>query len=141
MAYCTVENVEREMQLTISIGGRPDRTDVEDIIDDVAAELDGIVQAAGYTVPVTGTQAVALMKLYNTVCACVAVWHNGFISDAAPSRVDYWDKQCEGFKTSLKKGEQNLPGLTPTSDIDPAFAIATTPNRDRYWRNREDITE
>lgn len=141
MAYCDVEDIEKEMQLTVSIGGRPDRDDVDAIIDDVAAELDGIAQAAGYTVPVTGTQAVALMKRYNTICACVAVWHSGFVSDAAPARVDYWDKQCEGFKSRLRKGDQQLPGLTPESDIDPAFEIVRLPNRDRYWRTREDIDE
>ena len=139
MAYCDVADIEKEMQLTISIGGRPDRDDVEEIIDDIAAELDGIAQAAGYAVPVTGTQAVALMKRYNTICACPSVWHSGFVSDAAPARVEYWDKQCEAFKMRLKKGEQNLPGLTPESDIDPAFAIARMPNRDNFWRNREEL--
>jgi hypothetical protein len=138
MAYCTVEDLEKEMQLTVSIGGRPDREDVEAIITDVAAELDGIAQAAGYTVPVTNSQAVALLKRYNTVCACVSVWHSGFISDAAPARVEYWDKQCEAFKMRLKKGEQQLPGLTPTSDIDPVFSIVAFPNRDRYWRTDEE---
>jgi len=141
VAYCDVADIEKEMQLTISIGGRPDREDVEAIIDDIAAELDGIAQAAGYTVPVTGTQAVALMKRYNTICACVPVWHSGFVSDSPPARVEYWDKQCEAFKMRLKKGEQQLPGLLPESEIDPAFEIASFPNRDRHWRTREELDE
>jgi hypothetical protein len=137
MSYCDVDDVSELMNLTISVAGRPNRDDVDEIIDDTAAELDGIAQAAGYTVPVNGTQAVALMKRMNRMCAAVATWHAGFIADVSPARVEYWNAQCEGFKSRLKKGEQQLPGLTPESDIDPAFAISAFPNRDRYWRTRE----
>jgi phage gp36-like protein len=132
-----VADVEQLMQVNIKQAGTPDRADVEEIIDDVAAELDGIAQASGYTVPVTNAEAVALMKRYNRMCAAVAVWHAGFVSDTAPARVEYWNTQCEGFKARLRKGEQELPGLEPLSDIDPAFEISTFPNRDRYWRARE----
>jgi len=141
MAYCTVEDVEQLMQVVIKQAGTPDRAAALEIVEDTAAELDGIAQAAGYEVPVTGTQAVALMKRYNRMCAAVAVWHAGFVSDNAPARVEYWNEQCEGFKTRLRKGEQELPGLEPLSDIDPAFGISTFPNRDRYWTTRvEDET-
>jgi hypothetical protein len=126
------------MQATIKQAGTPSRADALEIVEDTAAELDGIAQAAGYAVPVTNTQAVALMKRYNRLCAAVAVWHAGFVSDTAPARVDYWNDQCEGFKTRLRKGEQELPGLDPLSDIDPAFAISTFPNRDNYWQHRQD---
>ena len=141
MAYCDVADVEQTMRLTISIDGNPNRADVEEFIDDVAAELDGIAQAAGYTVPVTTTQAVALMKRYNRICAAVATWHAGYISDNSPARVEYWHEQCEGFKNRLRKGEQQLPGLTPTSDLDPAFGIHTFPNRDAYWTTRNNVED
>jgi len=136
MSYCDVTDIEQEMQLTISIDGRPNRADVTEIIAEVSSDLDGIAQAAGYTVPVTSESAARVMKRYTRLCTAAQVWNSGFISMAPPVRLEYWEGQCEGFKERLRKGEQYLPGLTPESDLDPAFGIATFPNRDRYWQTR-----
>lgn len=140
MAYCTVADVEALMQIKFSHGsGRPLYADVEQMITDVAADLDGVVQAAGYTVPVTTAAAVALLRRYNTYGAAVAAWHAGYVSADEPPRVAYWRMQYEAFLARLRRGEQNLPGLTPESDLDPAWAVVPLMARDPYWGHGEDI--
>jgi hypothetical protein len=112
--------------------GRPVVDDAQEIVDNVAAEIDGVCQAAGYTVPVSDTAAVAMLKHYNQLGAAVAIWHAGWVSEDAPARVDYWERTYTAFLTRIRKGEQQLPGLSPQSDIDAAFAIAQTPPRSWY---------
>jgi len=139
MAYSTVANVEKLMQVNFTHGsGRPTYEDVEEMIDDVAADLDGVAQAAGYTVPITSTSGVALMRKYNTYGAAVAAWHAGFVSDTEPARVEFWRSQYEQFIARLRRGEQQLPSEEPESDLDPVFEIVEHPPRDRYWTGEDE---
>ena len=132
MAYCDVDDVSQEMQLTFSIEGYPSQADVEEVIEEISSDLDGIAQAAGYTVPITGTSALRVMKRYCRLCTAAQVWSSGFVAMTNPTRFEYWDKECEGFKERLRDGDQQLPGLTPESDLDPVFDIAESPCRDPY---------
>ena len=139
MAYCVVADVEKLMGTQLSATSRPATDDVSDFIDHVAADLDGVAQSAGYTVPATGAQAIALMKRYNIYGAAVAAWHAGFVSDDLPPRVEYWDTQYNNFIARLRRGEQELPGADSESDADPAFDIAPAVPRDGYWLTEESL--
>ncbi|RLC82132.1 MAG: hypothetical protein DRI81_00715 [Chloroflexi bacterium] len=129
MAYCDVTDVEQLMQTKFTLSGHPTPTDVEEFVDFTAANLDGVIQASGYATPVTVATAIALLKKYNSFGAAVAVWHAGYVSDTAPARVEYWQEQYNGFISRVRRGEQELPGLTPTSDLQPAFEIVAFPER------------
>jgi len=136
MAYCTVEDIQALLQAKFSTEGTPSSSDVEEIIEDVAAELDGLLQAAGYTVPVTSPAgAVRLLKKMNRFCAAVPVWHSSYVEGQAPVRVDSWAKQCEGFKKLIVEGKIQLPGVDPEGPNDPVFDLTAFPNRDGYWRS------
>lgn len=139
MSYCAVSDVERLMGIKFTATSRPATDDVSAFIDHAAADLDGVAQSAGYTVPVTGTQAVALMKRYNVYGAAVAAWHAGFVSDDLPPRVEYWDTQYNNFIARLRRGEQELPGADSESDTDPFFGIAPAVPRDEYWTTEESL--
>lgn len=141
MAYCDIADVETLMQLKFSLNSRPNRYQAADIIEDVAAELDGVAQAAGYTVPVTSTAALGVMRRENMYGAACALWHAGYISDTAPARAEYWCTQYNDFLSRLRKGEQQLPGLLPVSDADPAFSVVPLMPRDPYWGHGEDELE
>lgn len=141
MAYCTVEDVEKLMRMTFTISGRPSTADAEEMIDGVAADLDGAAQASGYTVPVTGVTAVALMKRYNRYGAACGLWHTGYVSDTAPARVDHWCSTYRDFLKALREGKTELPGEEPESDLDPVFGIVQQPPRDRYWTSEDEPLE
>ena len=133
MAYCDVSDVQQLMQVTFSTTSRPTATDAEDLIANISAEIDGVCQAAGYEVPVTGTQAIAMLKLYNTYGAAVACWHAGFITDDLLPRVEYWQTAYRDFLSRLKNGLQQLPGASITGEEDIDFDIVPMVSRDNYW--------
>ena len=140
MSYCVVSDIEALMGIKFGHHtGRPTYEEVEDdFIVRVAARLDGVAQAAGYTVPVTSTQALALMKTMNAYGAACAIWHAGYVSQAAPARVEYWCDEYRQFLTDLRKGDMDLPGEDPEGDLDPVFGIAQSPARDGYFTGEDE---
>jgi hypothetical protein len=141
MTYCTVSDVERLTGAKYTISGRPSTADVDEAIDGVAADLDGAAQASGYTVPVTSTQAIALMKRYNRYGAACEAWHIGHVSLDAPARVEHWCSTYQAFLEALREGKTQLPGEEPESDLDPVFNIVQQPPRDRYWTGEDEPLE
>ena len=137
MAYCTVKDVEDLSGLKFSHDSRPPVREVQSVIETVAAELDGVAQAAGYTVPVTSEAAVSVLKRYNVFAAAVAAWHTAIVDTDEPSRVTYWREQYDAFLGRLRRGEQQLPAESADSEEDIAFAIAPHTQRDGYWSTGE----
>lgn len=140
-SYCTIGDVEQQMRHTFSISGHPDIDEVEAMIVNTSSRLNGVAQAAGYTVPVTGTLALELMKEACINGVSCNAWHTAYMSDAAPPRAEYWCKEYRDFLTALRKNEIELPGLTPESDLDPVFAIVQQPPRDQFWTGRDEPLE
>lgn len=124
MAYCTVSDVQAMMGQSFTATTRPTATEVQAAIDETAAELDGVAEAAGYNVPVSGTASVLIMKRMNAYGASVNAWHTGVIADEEPARVIYWKEQYTNFITRLRKGEQTLPGDTPTASPNTGFSLS-----------------
>ena len=143
MAYCTVENVQSVMQTQFSHNsGYPTYEDVEGFVDTVASNLDGVLQAAGYTVPVTAVKAVELLKRYNEFGAACQAYHASYYpEDVLPPRAEYWCQEYKDFLSRIRKGEQQLPGLEPEGDIDPVFMTVQTPPRDRYFTGQDEPLE
>lgn len=139
MAYCTVADVQALMGITFGV--RPTSAQVLDFIDSVAAVLDGYIQAAGYDVPVTATDAVAMLKDFNAKGAACSTWHAGYVSDVPMPRATFWCEEYTQFKKDLRDGKVQLPGLEPESDLDPVFNIVQQPPRDGYWTGQDEPLE
>jgi len=137
MSYCTVTDVERLMQMEFSIEGRPSKSDVESNIARIAARLDGVAQASGYTVPVTDSQAVELMKTYNEFGAACMTWHAAFVGDLPP-RAEYWCTEYREFIKDLRAGAVQLPGEDPESDLDPVFDIVPHVRQDDFFTRQDE---
>ncbi len=141
MAYCDMSDVQELMGITFGASTRPTSTAVEEFIDDIAATLDGYIQAAGYDVPVTETEAVKLLKSMNRFGAACTAWHTGYISDVPMPRAEFWCGRYTRFEKDLRDGKVQLPGLEPESDLDPVFNIVQSPPRDRYWTGDDEPLE
>jgi hypothetical protein len=137
MGYCTIADVQDEMGQTFSNTSRPNSANVEEAIDGVSGEIDGVLQATGYALPVTNLSALALLKRYTKFGAAAGAWHSGYVSDDEPARVTYWREIYESFIARLRRGEQQLPGEEISDDDGIAFAIAPHVQRDRYWLTGE----
>jgi hypothetical protein len=141
MGYCTVAEVEANMRTTFTPTTKPAIGQIEGFIANASSRLDGVAQAAGYDVPVTDTIALGLMKdacIFGVSCRA---WHAGWFSDTAPARAEYWCTEYREFLASLRKGEVQLPGVEPESDLDPAFAIVQQPPRDTWFTGRDEGLE
>ena len=124
MAYCAVSDVQAMMGQTFSTTSKPTVAEVTAAIDETAAELDGVAAEAGYNVPVSGDASTLIMKRMNAYGASVNAWHSGVIADNEPARVIYWREQYTNFITRLRKGEQTLPGDTPTASPNTGFSVS-----------------
>ena len=137
MAYCTVDEVEDLMGATFSATSRPNTDEVTAAIDGVSGEIDGVLQATGYTLPVTNADALALLKRYTKFGAAAQAWHTGYVSDDEPARVSYWREAYDGFIARLRRGEQQIPGEVIDDEENIAFEIVPHVQRDRYWLTGE----
>lgn len=125
MAYCTVADVENEMGQKFSQSTRPTTDTVETVIDGVSSEIDGVLQAIGYPLPVTNTSALALLKRYAKFGASAEAWHSGYISDDEPARVAYWRETYSDFIGRLRRAEQELPGEVSEGGPSTGFSVST----------------
>lgn len=139
MSYCSVDHVAARTGFTYSATSKPTYDEVVEIIANIAAEMDGVLQAAGYTVPVAGAQAVAMLKHYNVLGAAYQAWHAGVSGTDRFPKVEAWQTDYRDFLSRIRKGEQQLPGISPLSDIDAAFGIVPTTRRDYYWSTGQEL--
>ena len=135
--YCKISDVEGKLQLKIAPSGRPNREQVEEEIVRQSSEIDGILQAQGYSLPISNTTALEYLNALCTVCTTAAVLHTGFFQQNASAKATYWKEQCENQKARLSDGKAQVPGLTPEGPEDPVFMIAPHPNRDRFWWTKD----
>jgi len=63
MAYATLEDVRSSApQLRLSDSSRPSRAEVEQIIQRVEAELNGVLKSIGFITPVTTPVSISILK-------------------------------------------------------------------------------
>lgn len=114
-AYCTIADVETHVGLPINAESQPGRTEVNRIITTVAREIDGVLQAAGYTLPVGPTflDALEMLKSYNTLGAAYRTWYGAQRGTAVFPAAVSWQTDYREFLKALKKNEIALPGIGP----------------------------
>lgn len=85
MAYCAAEDVARILQgrMTISSTSVPSNTDVEAFIAETEALINSMLASCGYTVPVTGSTDVVLLRGIVADIVAVKSYEVGF-DDESP---------------------------------------------------------
>lgn len=107
--------------MTFSSSTKPSLSQVEGWLDDVAAEVDGILRAKGYaTIPATGDTDKRMIGMHVAEKAAVATYHAGWGGfQDTPARVEQWDEDYKAFIARLRNGEQHLV------DQEPRYMINT----------------
>ena len=62
MAYCDYQNVTGKTGHEYSQSSQPTRQEVEDICEGVSLEIDGVLRAAEYELPITDADALKLLR-------------------------------------------------------------------------------
>lgn len=132
MGYASIQNVQaRDPTLVFTATSTPNASQVAQFIEDTAAELDGILAARDFSVPVptTATQAFALLRSYNALGA------NALVQEASPTSRsrDQARALWEDCKKALRAGDITLsdaesdPGGLPLGPSTGARGAARDP--------------
>lgn len=112
MAYCTSTEVGNlNPKRTYGAATTPTSTQVSALIDQVAVEIDAVLEAHGYTVPVTSpTNLVAFLKYVNAYGAAYLAEAGMFPETAEPGETAHWQMLKKVYDNYLKMlMEGNIP--------------------------------
>lgn len=125
MSYCVVKDVEDLMQQKFTNSTSPPMSKVAQLVMDVSADLDGVLIAAGYTLPITGTLSLSMLRRYTTYGVAAGAWHAGVHTDSDTPRVVYWTTEYREFIGRLRRQEEFLPDEDADNALtDPVFELA-----------------
>jgi hypothetical protein len=132
MAYCVEADVEGLTALAIDTTSKPSSIELLTIIASIAAEIDGVLKAVGYTTPATGVNDVALLRNYNCLGASYRAWHAAVRGTDRFPNVESWEKDYRDFLARIRKGEQSLIDQTLTDGLPSALGTIALKKDDGY---------
>lgn len=96
-----------------SDSSRPNATQVDELIAEAEAEIELVLGAQGYGLPIPST-ATGAFKLVQSACAkCAAALVEQVAPGASQDRIDHYVKMCESAKKML--ADSPLPGVDKES--------------------------
>ena len=133
--YCVITDVEAHTGKGYTADSQPSRTEVQRIIATAAQELNGALQAAGYTlpIPVTAEAAQGMLKGYNALGGAYRAWYAANRGSTVFPSVESWRIDFRAALKGLRTNEIALPGIDPedggnTSSIGIIRSIKLTGN-------------
>jgi len=122
MAYATVDDVKRlnkyrEYTATSEVS----YSDVESYLDWIAAEIDSKLSRAGYNVPITGTEALKILKLVNALGAAAMAEDAQFMGTQDPGQSRHGEILWQQYHERLNKivnGEIYLRDASLTNELE-----------------------
>jgi hypothetical protein len=104
--------------LTLGVASTPLLSEVETWLDQLAAEIDGILSANGYgTVPATGTNDVLMIGRYVAQKGAAMAYGAGFMFDETPDKIKQWETEWDTFLTRLIEKKIRLVDQSPRSKM------------------------
>ncbi len=123
---------------TFSTDTEPTLAQTTATIDQVEAEINGVLSAEGYaTVPATGTASINLLRLYVETEAAYKVYTQVYGVNELPPAVKAWHEDYRAFLSRLRRGEQYLPDQQPQSEDEPYVMTIRHPIRDDHFTARQ----
>lgn len=112
-AYCSLADVEGTTGFKYDAESQPSRTEARNIIEGVAADIDGALEAAGYSLPIasSATRTLTRLKYYNTLGAAYRIWHADVRGAETFPAVVSWETDYREFITRLEDGKTKLPDV------------------------------
>jgi len=108
--------------VTIGAATVPTTTQVEGFLDQVAAEIDATLIGLGYSVPVTGSTDILLIRRYLAQKVAAMSWNAGFMADEKPAKIKDWEKEYDTFIQRLIDKKQRLVNASARSGVGTILA-------------------
>ena len=104
--------------LTLGAASSPTLLQVEGWLDQLAAEVDGILKANGYgTIPATGTSDILMIGRYVAQKGAAMAYGAGFMFDTTPDKIKQWETEWDTFLTRLIEKSIRLVDQSPRSKM------------------------
>lgn len=130
MSYCTLSDVQELIpKFTISDTSTPTQTQVESLIAKVAVEIDAVLEAQGFTVPVTSPANFVLwLKNLNALGAAARAMQGMFPSTTEKDSTPAWQTFRKDYKEGLEaiKNGDIPAGLGKSADEINAGSLYTS---------------
>ena len=116
--YCEATDVERLTGKDYTTTSAPTTAQVETEIKEAFPEMNGRLQAAGYTVPIPTTATAASLILKRITARKVAAAAEAQVPGIKeePARAKVWREEAEGQLDLIGKGKMSLVDATTTDD-------------------------
>lgn len=102
-------NVMGGVEVTFGPATKPTLAQVEGWLDQLAAEVDSILTARGYsTIPASGTNDKLMIGRYVSQKAAAVAFHAGAMWDDTPDKVKLWEDEWRDFLKALEDGKRRL---------------------------------
>jgi len=104
MSYCALSDVQELIpKFSISATSTPTSTQVESLIDKIAVEIDAVLEAQGFTVPVTSPANFVLwLKNLNALGAAARAMQGMFPSTADKDSTPVWQTFRKDYQEGLE---------------------------------------
>lgn len=102
--YATVDELQAVLESAPLTSTR-----AQEILNQVAAQVDAALTAAGYTAPATGANDLVLISQFVVYMAAAQAHRELYQEDEAPERITAWERQFERFLAGIAKGAIRLP--------------------------------
>ena len=108
MAYVTESNVKSELSIDITTSTQPTAAETSEFIDQIEAEVTGVLNVARISTPISSTTSPNAYKIITQtalwgVCARVLAAYGGVVLDQTPKQNMYWDR----YKAKLAEIKDN----------------------------------
>lgn len=126
-SYCDLGDVEGTTQKKYDAESRPSRTEANRIVRGVASEIDGVLEAAGYQIPVPqeASRALEMLRYYNVLGGAYRCWHAATRGTQTFPAAVSWREDYKDFLERIRNDQQGLPGIPASADSDQFTASIT----------------
>lgn len=130
MAYATLDGVkEQDPRAVYSDTSKPTEAQVLVLLEDIAGEIDTVLGAAGYTVPITAPAALLSTVTRLNAIGAAAMAHMGMFPEsvgAGPtsdlgSRL--WKMYTDGLERLVEAGKAGATGTTGTATSARSYQV------------------
>lgn len=142
MAYAATADVQKYfLDFPFSATSKLKTADVDEMCDHDAAELDGILSAqTEYTVPITGTSALKVMKRLSALRVAASAWRRLHVttqSDQA-TMADKWRDEADQLLELIISGAIRLGGAGVQAGVDASNAPRVASRTEIFSRDALD---
>jgi len=109
--------------LPLGTGTTPTIDQVNGLIDQLEAEINGLLTINGYdTVPATGASDINMLKRPVAEKVAATIWHTAYLTrsddESTPAHVTWWERNWGSFIKRLRAGDARLIDQTPSGGIE-----------------------